>query len=79
MTDRWLRTVPNSMLPKKVWKALGGKGRRRSTVAETLALTVELISDKSGQPSDSGGSPGADVVNSIKRPAPELLVVGPMF
>ena len=33
--------MPNSMLPKKVLKALGGKSRRRSTLKEGL----ELLSD----------------------------------
>jgi hypothetical protein len=38
MNERWLRAVPSSVLPRKVLKAIGGKRRRRSTLAEQIEL-----------------------------------------
>ena len=80
MNDRWLRAVPSSILPKKVLIALGGKHRRKSSLAERL----ELASDKAvpdpgtllaeAVPSDSVV---ADATSSAERPALELLAVVP--
>ena len=82
MNDRWLRAVPSSILPKKVLIALGGKHRRKSSLAERL----ELASDKAVTVPDPGtllaeavpsDSVVADATSSAERPALELLAVVP--
>jgi hypothetical protein len=83
MTDRWLRSVPNSMLPKKVLKALGGKSRRRSTLKEELELLSDhalptpgpATLDAYAVPSDSGDHVVDGSTEHLR--AAELLAVVP--
>jgi hypothetical protein len=83
MTERWLRAVPSSMLPKKVLTALGGKHRRRSTLVEQLELLndkVTAVPDRADLPDASAAPPESvvvDAASSTESPQPELLAVVP--
>jgi hypothetical protein len=83
MTERWLRAVPSSMLPKKVLTALGGKHRRRSTLTEQLELLndkVPPVPDPATLPITSAAPPESvvvDAASSTESPPPELLAVVP--
>jgi hypothetical protein len=72
LTDRWLRAVPSSMLPKKIFLALGGKNRRRSTLTERLALMNDLA-----VPVPDPIRVGADAVSRTEPLEPELLAIVP--
>jgi hypothetical protein len=83
MTERWLRAVPSSMLPKEVHRALGGKHRRRSTLVEQLELLndkVPAVPDLVALPDASAAPPDSvvvDAASSTESPPPELLAVVP--
>jgi hypothetical protein len=83
MTERWLRAVPSSMLPKKVLRVLGGKHRRRSTLTEQLELLkdkVPAVPDPVALPDASAARPESvvvDAASSTESPPPELLAVVP--
>jgi hypothetical protein len=78
MTERWLRAVPSSMLPKDVRRALGGKHRRRSTLVEQLELLndkVPAVPDPVARPDASAAPPESvvvDAASSTESPPPEL-------
>jgi hypothetical protein len=87
MTERWLCAVPSSMLPKKVLKALGGKNRRKSTLAEQLELLNDealSVTDGVALPNASTAPPKsvvvpivADASSPTELPPPGFLAVGP--
>jgi hypothetical protein len=87
MTERWLRAVPSSMLPKKVLRALGGKHRRRSSLVEQFELLndkVPAVPDPVALPDASVAPPESvavpivvDATSPTELPPPGFLAVGP--
>jgi hypothetical protein len=54
-TDRWKRALPDSVLSQEALKSLGGKNRRRSTLAEQLGVKGET--PRSAVPTDAPAGP----------------------
>ena len=44
-TDEWKRSLPDSVIPQQMLQALGGKSRRRSTLAERRQLNHDAFVD----------------------------------